>query len=112
MADNDLLEDPSDGAVLAMAEETFNTQVVTLRVLMKEFRKTAKSGELPKQTEYRDAIRELTKSANILQNERAKIAERRRKQRGANGSYALDLAEAREEIGRRLDSLAATIETE
>ena len=106
MADEKLLEDPSEEAVLAAAEENFSEHILFLQVLKEEFREQAEAGKLPKQTELRETIRELVKSANVLQIERAKIAERRRKSSGAAGAYALDFAAAREEIGRRLDRLA------
>ena len=88
-------------AVLAAAEAHYARTIAVLDTLISEIA----AGRSARAKELSRALGDLNKAAQTAFDERSKVEKRIRSETGAVHDYALDLAGARAEIGRRLDCL-------
>jgi len=94
----------ADWALLEEAEEHYRRMVRALNEIIQE----VEAGKSERARMLRGALTDLGKAAQTAFDERLRVEKRLRESSGVAGDYSLDLAEARAEIGRRLDRLRAS----
>lgn len=90
-------------AVLEEAEAHFRRTIHALDGILGEI----EAGHTERAKALKGALGDLGKAAQTAFDERERVEKRLRTDIGGECGYALDLAEARDEIGRRLDRLRA-----
>jgi hypothetical protein len=93
--------DAADRALLEEAEEHYRRTIRALNEIIQE----VEAGNSERARMLRGALTDLGKAAQTAFDERLRVEKRLRESSGFAGDYSLDLAEARAEIGRRLDRL-------
>lgn len=88
---------------LQVAETLFEEAGIILGRWIKE----AKRDDFTSAAPIKAALQELSTAWQMASKERNRVADERRKTSGVVGSYAVDYAAARDEIGRRLARLRA-----
>ena len=91
----------ADGDLLAEAEELFRTSAELLAARLRALRE----GRFDGLKETAQATRDLRAALQLALEERTRLEKLRRQDEPGGGAGALDLAAARDEIGRRLACL-------
>ncbi|WP_170106711.1 hypothetical protein [Rhodovulum imhoffii] len=90
-------------AVLEEAEEHYRRTIRALHDIIAD----VQAGRSDRARELKGALSDLGKAAQTAFDERVRVEKRLRSETGIAHDYALDLDEARAEIGRRLDRVRA-----
>jgi hypothetical protein len=89
--------------ILAEAEMHYRRTIRALNQIIEE----VAAGRMDRVKELKGALADLGRATQTAFDERARVEKRIRTETGIIHDYALDLADARSEIGRRLDRLRA-----
>ncbi|MGC9370607.1 MAG: hypothetical protein ACP5DX_13800 [Paracoccaceae bacterium] len=89
--------------ILAEAELHYRRTIRALNQIIED----VTAGRTDRVKELKGALADLGRATQTAFDERARVEKRIRTETGIIHDYALDLAEARDEIGRRLDRLRA-----
>lgn len=92
----DMVRDSIDVAVKLFDESAYHMMELIERI---------KEDKIPSETDLRKTTGYLAQSAQNIRREGDKFREEQRQHEGYDGEYALDLAAAKREIGRKLDRL-------
>lgn len=93
-----LVGDLASQEVLAAAEEHYRRTIAALNEIIED----VAAGKVDRAKELKGALSDLGKATQTAFDERARVEKRIKSESGIINDYALDLADARSEIGRRL----------